>query len=113
MIAAALAEQGAEVPADLLASEVWTSGEPYRRAFHVLSHARGRDQGMPLPIAYPAMVTYAERNGFAESIDDLEDFVTLIQAQDGAHMDGVAAKYANNPSSTATSPAAPHTSAER
>ena len=91
MIAAALAEQGLDVPADLLPADVWQVAEPYRAAFGVLSAARGQSESGWLAIAYSEIVAYAERNGYADSIDELGEFVSLIQAQDTTFLEESAA----------------------
>jgi hypothetical protein len=87
VIAAALAEQGLDVPEDLLPAEVWPVAEPYRAAFCVLSASRSQHMNGWAAIAYSEIVQYAERNGFADSIDELEEFVSLIQAQDKSFLE--------------------------
>jgi hypothetical protein len=82
VIAAALVEQGVEPPEDLLPVAVWPAAWPYRRAFLVLSAARGSGMNGPQPIAYGEMLAYARANGFAGTPAELEEFVDLIQAQD-------------------------------
>lgn len=98
MIAAALAEQGAEIPEDLLGVDVWPSAAPYRDAFHVLSAARGRAVGMygsiPQAIEYSEIVCFARANGFADSMTELEEFVSIIQAQDTTYRDHIATAQA-------------------
>lgn len=90
MIAAALEEQGVDLPADLLPVDVWPTAAPYRKAFNVLSSSRGAGVSMagviPLAIEYSEIVSYAEHNGFAKSITELEEFVMLVQAQDGRYL---------------------------
>lgn len=87
MIADALAEQGLNVPDDLLPVGVWPVAEPYRVAFSVLSAARGQNMNGWDAIVYSAIVLYAERNGYAGSIDELEEFVTMIQTQDSTFLE--------------------------
>lgn len=82
MIADALAEQGVEVPDDLLPVEVWPPAQPYATAFHVLSNARRQGMGGPEALAYSELVCYARANGFAGSMEGLEEFVILMQTQD-------------------------------
>jgi hypothetical protein len=94
MIAAALAEQGVEVPEDLLPPDVWAIAEPYRAAFGVLSAARGQGMNGLEAIVYSEIVAYAERNGYAQSIDELEEFVMLIQEQDREFLKATAPKTA-------------------
>lgn len=89
-MAAALAEQGFEVPEDLRTVEVWPVAEFYRRAFRVLSSARGYCEAGPLPIPYSEIVAYASANGFDSSFVELEEFVQFVQAQDAEHLDQVA-----------------------
>lgn len=90
MIAAALAEQGLDVPADLHPAEVWPVAAPYRDAFQILS--AGRRQGFSgwEALAYSEIVSYARENGYADSIVELEEFVALIHAQDAAFLEGSA-----------------------
>lgn len=98
MIAEALAEQGAEIPADLLPVDVWPVAAPYREAFRVLSASRGRSVGpggiVHQALEYSEIVEYAERNGFADTMEELEEFVTLVQSQDGAYLTHVAKQQA-------------------
>lgn len=98
MIAEALREQGLAVPADF-APDVWEPAEPYRHAFRVLSGARGHGFAGPLPLAYSELRAYAEANGFAESMADLEEFVLLLQGQDAAYL-GFTAQEAARPRGT-------------
>ena len=100
MIAAALVEQGVEPPEDLLPVEVWPVAWPYRRAFLVLSAARGSGMNGLLPIAYAELLAYARANGFAETLAELEEFVDLIQAQDRRFLELTAPKL--------PAPGAPH-----
>jgi hypothetical protein len=86
MIAAAFAEQGVEVPEDLLPPDVWAIAEPYRAAFGVLSAARGQGMNGLEAIVYSEIVRYAHENGYATSIDDLEEFVAFLQTQDTAFL---------------------------
>lgn len=86
MIAAALAEQGVDVPRELLSPDVWPVAESYRVAFHVLSESRGKSMNGFQAIKYTEIVKYAEKNGYADTMDELEEFVSLIQAQDGAFL---------------------------
>jgi hypothetical protein len=95
MIAAALAEQavedgvpGAYVPDDVLPVEVWPVAAPYQRAFSVLSARRRHSTTGMQALQYTEIVAYAKENGFAETITELEEFVTLIDAQDGAYLEG-------------------------
>mgnify|MGYP001581572962 CR=1 FL=1 len=90
MIAAALAEQGVEVPDDLLPVDVWLPAQPYQQAFAVLSAARRQGMGGGEAIAYSEMVAYAQANGFAASMEDLEEFVMLMQVQDTAFLSAAA-----------------------
>jgi hypothetical protein len=92
VIAAALAEQGVEVPEDLLPPDVWAIAVPYRAAFGVLSSARGQHMNGWDAIVYSEIVKYAHENGYADSIDALEEFVSLIQAQDRAFLAATAPK---------------------
>ena len=85
MIAEALRDQGLAPPADLL-PEVPPPAEPYRTAFQVLSAARPFGMNGPLPIPYGELRAYAEANGFAESMADLEEFVRLVQTQDATYL---------------------------
>jgi hypothetical protein len=89
-VAAALAEQGFEVPVDLQPAEVWPVAEAYRRAFKVLSASRAYGEHGPQPIEYEAIAKYAEKNGFDASFVELEEFVQLIQEQDAEHLKQVA-----------------------
>jgi hypothetical protein len=86
VIAAALAEQGVEVPEDVLPPDVWAIAVPYRVAFDVLSAARGQNMNGWSPLAYSEIVRYAHENGYATSIDDLEEFVAFLQTQDTAFL---------------------------
>jgi hypothetical protein len=95
MIAAALLEQGIEVPDDVLPVDVWSSAQPYLTAFDVLSAARGQSSNGWQAIEYHAITEYADRNGFGASIVELEEFVSLIQAQDAEWL-----KHANKPPAT-------------
>lgn len=87
MIAAALAEQGLDVPADLHPAEVWPVATPYLDAFRILS--AGRRQGFSgwEALAYSEIVAYAHENGYADSITELEEFVALIYAQDNSFLE--------------------------
>ena len=92
MIAAALAEQAAEfgievdVPDDLAPVDVWACCAHYRSAFLILSAARRQNGFGWEALSYSDVVAYAERNGFAGSIDELEEFVRFIQEQDSAFL---------------------------
>lgn len=90
MIADALAEQGLDIPADLLPPDVWAVAEPYRIAFGVLSASRQQHMNGWAALAYSEIASYAERNGYADSIDELAEFVTLIQAQDTTFLEHAA-----------------------
>jgi hypothetical protein len=85
VIAEALREQGQAPPPDLL-PEVAPPAQPYRAAFQVLSAARAYGMNGPLPLTYSDMRAYAEAHGLAASMADLEEFTTLMQAQDGAYL---------------------------
>lgn len=89
-MAAALAEQGLEVPADLKPVDVWPVAEPYRAAFQVLSAARKRDQGSPLGIEYGEILKYGDANGLTGSFVETEELVQLVQAQDAEYLDQAA-----------------------
>lgn len=91
MIAEALLEQGMVPPLDFL-PEVWPSAEPYRRAFHVLSAARGHGMNGPLSLTYAELLAYAGAQGFAGSITELEEFTRLVQEQDAAYLKHAAAQ---------------------
>ena len=87
MIAAALLEQGAEVPDDLLPVEVWPAAAPFRDAFLVLSAARGSGMNGPFALAYSEILAYARANGFAETPVELGEFVQLLQDQDAVFLE--------------------------
>lgn len=87
MIAAALAEQGVDVPDDVRPVDVWPSAAPYRVAFDVLSASRPEGPNGWLAIPYPWIVAYAHENGYAESVTELEEFVSFVQAQDRVFLD--------------------------
>lgn len=86
MIAEALLEQGAAIPEDLLPVEVWPVAEPYRQAFRVLSASRSWGMSGPLPLPYSEIIAYARANGLAESMTELEECVSFIQAQDSEYL---------------------------
>lgn len=86
MIAAALLEQGAEVPAELLAPvDVWPCAQPYADAFDALSRSRGHSMSGVLPLAYTEITAYARDHGFADTEVECDEFVELIYAQDVAY----------------------------
>jgi hypothetical protein len=87
VIAAALAEQGLDVPADLHPDDVWPVAAPYRDAFTVLSAGRRQGFGAWEALAYSEIVAYAHENGYADSITELEEFVALVQGQDHAFLE--------------------------
>jgi hypothetical protein len=87
MIADALAEQGLDVPPDLHPAEVWPVSAPYQDAFRVLSASRRQGFSGWEALAYSEVVAYAREHGYAESIDELDEFVALIHAQDNAFLE--------------------------
>jgi hypothetical protein len=91
VIADALREQGAPVPDDLLTPPVWPSAAPYRAAFTTLSASRPQGANGWEAIPYPWIVKYAERNGFADTLTELDEFVGFIQVQDRAFLEQSAA----------------------
>jgi len=82
VIAAALREQGAPVPPDLLPVRVWPAAAPFHDAFTVLSRARRQGFSGWEAIDYPSIVAYARAHGFADTDESLMEFVHIIQAQD-------------------------------
>lgn len=68
----------------MLPVEVWPPAAPYHEAFVVLAAGRRQGMGGAEALAYSEILAYAQANGFAETMADLEEFVMLIQAQDAA-----------------------------
>lgn len=95
MIAAALAEQGLDVPADLRPADVWPVAAPFRDAFSVLSASRRQGLNGWDALAYSEIVAYAHENGYADSITELEEFVGLVYAQDSAFLEESARRAKN------------------
>jgi hypothetical protein len=80
-------ELGHEVPEGVKeALDIWVVCEPYVKAWQTLNLSRQYVGGgmamMPMGLLYSEMVAYARDHGFAETITALDEFVTLVQAQD-------------------------------
>lgn len=92
MIAAALREQGVDVPDDCTPADVWPVAQPYMDAFHTLSRSRGHGMNGPLPFAYSEIVAYARDHDLADTESDLDEFVTIMQEMDTMYRTHVLAK---------------------
>jgi hypothetical protein len=82
-------EAGDPIPERALAAyEIFPACGPVQDAWLTLHKQRSFDgmTGLPIPLAYPSVVVYAERHGFAETMAELDDFVELIYVQESEYL---------------------------
>lgn len=87
----AAAERGEPIPKEIQnRPEVWSVCEPYWNAFWALSGSRPIvSTGMGATFGHLTYVdksAYAKDHGYADSEDELDDFLAIIDAMDGEYI---------------------------